>query len=444
MLNLPVALLCLASAPTATDATPIAVFDFAAVGLGDETDRGLGRSLAAIVAAEVQALGHRTISSADLDAMLSLEKQKDLLGCEENTSCLAEIGGALGVELMVAGTIGRLGGSYTLTLTLIDTRRAEVRQRFQGEAGSTDVLANTARRGVGVLFEKTVDVKGTGILVVRTEPDGGEILLDGKPVGRAPATLDEVPAGEHQLSARLGEQQGTLDVRVRSGQVERVTIRLQAGPGVTVKILSTPPDATVYLDGAVRGTTPLVAADVAAGLHTVRLEAPGYLPLEQSITLSREEYERGGEVPLKVELALREHVTLLPVPVGVSAGAAADGRALGDGVALAIELFVEPLPWLEVGLGYTSPVAATLTLRWLPLHGGLELGLIARGVAFAESPTLRDGSPAVAGGLCAGWFSEVGLGELGVRLEVLLSRQLKPARIDLWTVPVALSAAWRI
>jgi hypothetical protein len=55
-----------------------------------------------------------------------------------------------------------------------------VRQRFQADAGSASVLDNTARRGVQVLFEKTRDLKGTGILVVRTEPPGAEVSVDGK------------------------------------------------------------------------------------------------------------------------------------------------------------------------------------------------------------------------------------------------------------------------
>jgi hypothetical protein len=102
-----VPLLILAQAPA--DATRIAVFDFATTGLAEAEAKALDATLVGLVAAEAQTLGYGVVSSADLSAMLSLEKQEDLLACEDNTSCLSEIGGALGVDLLVAGTVSKVG-----------------------------------------------------------------------------------------------------------------------------------------------------------------------------------------------------------------------------------------------------------------------------------------------------------------------------------------------
>ena len=54
----------------------------------------------------------------DIQDMLALESEKQLLGCSDDTNCLAEIGGALGVSYLVAGNIGKNIG-YLLVDELI-------------------------------------------------------------------------------------------------------------------------------------------------------------------------------------------------------------------------------------------------------------------------------------------------------------------------------------
>jgi len=43
--------------------------------------------------------------------MLGFEQKKQLSGCTD-TSCMVAIGGALGVDKIVTGTVGKLGESY--------------------------------------------------------------------------------------------------------------------------------------------------------------------------------------------------------------------------------------------------------------------------------------------------------------------------------------------
>ncbi len=60
------------------------------------------------------------IGYSDIQALINLESQKQLLGCEDD-SCLAEIGGALGVERMIAVEVARVDGEWVTTATLINT-----------------------------------------------------------------------------------------------------------------------------------------------------------------------------------------------------------------------------------------------------------------------------------------------------------------------------------
>jgi TolB-like protein len=63
------------------------------------------------------------VSSSQIRDMLGFEKQKQLLGCNEG-SCLAEIGGALGVDYLLVGQLGKIGSRFRLDLSLIDQKKA--------------------------------------------------------------------------------------------------------------------------------------------------------------------------------------------------------------------------------------------------------------------------------------------------------------------------------
>ena len=74
--------------------------------------------------------GVEVIGRSDINSMLGFEKQKRVVGCSEDSSCLAEIGGALGVEYIMVGSLGRIGTLYRLDLKLVDAKKARVRNRM--------------------------------------------------------------------------------------------------------------------------------------------------------------------------------------------------------------------------------------------------------------------------------------------------------------------------
>jgi hypothetical protein len=70
-------------------------------------------------------LGLVVIGRRDIEAMLSVEKMKDALGCD-SAACLTEIGGALGVEEIVQGMLSREGKRVFVSLKRIDPAAARV------------------------------------------------------------------------------------------------------------------------------------------------------------------------------------------------------------------------------------------------------------------------------------------------------------------------------
>ena len=78
------------------------------------------------VVSELRKNGSLAVTSQeDLQSLIGFHKQKQLLQCAD-TSCLAEIGGALGVEQIVTGSLSKLGESVVVVLRLVDVHRAKV------------------------------------------------------------------------------------------------------------------------------------------------------------------------------------------------------------------------------------------------------------------------------------------------------------------------------
>lgn len=66
--------------------------------------------------------GLQITSASDIEQVLGLERQRQLLGCETgSSSCLAELAGALGVELLLTGNLVKSESGYVATLRVVRT-----------------------------------------------------------------------------------------------------------------------------------------------------------------------------------------------------------------------------------------------------------------------------------------------------------------------------------
>jgi TolB-like protein len=101
-------------------------------GVTEERARLLGDALAGELRRRP---GVSVVTQSDVAALLGVEKTRQMLGCTES-GCMAEIGGALGADRVVHGSLGRVGGSLVVNLSALDARRstvlASVSQRLRG------------------------------------------------------------------------------------------------------------------------------------------------------------------------------------------------------------------------------------------------------------------------------------------------------------------------
>jgi hypothetical protein len=93
--------------------------------------------------------GISVLTQADVSALLGVEKTRQMLGCTDS-GCIAEIGGALGADRVVHGSLGRIGESLVVNVSALDPKRsvavASVSERLRsgGEEAFLDVLPSIA------------------------------------------------------------------------------------------------------------------------------------------------------------------------------------------------------------------------------------------------------------------------------------------------------------
>jgi hypothetical protein len=70
------------------------------------------------------------VTSSDIKSMASLEAEKQSVGCNDETSCLAELAGAMDARYVIFGDVGQLGPLLILGLNLFDAREAKAISRM--------------------------------------------------------------------------------------------------------------------------------------------------------------------------------------------------------------------------------------------------------------------------------------------------------------------------
>lgn len=120
----------------------IAVYDLDLSGV----DERVGRIVMTSLLAELRKLSRASVMGmSEIRTMLDLEAQKQAAGCSADESCLAEIADALGADVIVIGTLARVGDEHLFGLRRIDEKSASVaagiHKRMQAKDGEEFLVA---------------------------------------------------------------------------------------------------------------------------------------------------------------------------------------------------------------------------------------------------------------------------------------------------------------
>ncbi len=122
-----------------------------------------GPLLSHALTAELRKLQHtRVVSTDEIRDLLQHEADRQATSCEASTNCLAEIGDALGVDVLVTGGIARIGDERLFTLKRMATDgqapTQQVTRRFA--MGSGEELLGAIGPAVAELFPDETLKKG--------------------------------------------------------------------------------------------------------------------------------------------------------------------------------------------------------------------------------------------------------------------------------------------
>ena len=121
-----------------------------------------------------------------------------------------------------------------------------------------------------------------GTLKVVSMVPEAEVVIDGGLVGKVPQDK-KLSSGDHTVLVRLvGFKTFEQKVRVEPGQT--VTVQADLKSVGRLRVLSTPAQATVMINGMPSGKTPL-DIEIETGDTVVRIEQPGFQPYQENLTI---------------------------------------------------------------------------------------------------------------------------------------------------------------
>jgi acetaldehyde dehydrogenase (acetylating) len=166
-------------------------------------------------------------------------------------------------------------GGHNLTLT---------KSGFQTYTTSIEVIAGQDKvLSPIVLTPGSEPVNNTGSVYVSSSPANATIYIDGVMKGVTNRMVTNVPAGNRTLKlTKSGFQTFTTTIEVIAGQ-DKVLAPIVLTPGGepvnntgSVYVSSSPSNATIYIDGVMKGVTNLLVTNVPAGNRTLKLTKSGF------------------------------------------------------------------------------------------------------------------------------------------------------------------------
>lgn len=174
-----------------------------------------------------------------------------------------------------------------------EQKQKELEQR-QKEAEQKKLAQQQAQQQQQPTKDKPATTSGVGTIKVSSDPSGAEVYINGEMRGNAPVTVGNVPAGSVKIILnKEGLARHSTSVSLAPGETKNLgTVKLGDIYG-EVSVNSSPPRATVSLDGTPYGTTPLNIRKVKRDKsHNLRVTLDGYQSWETSFSFGNDKVKK--------------------------------------------------------------------------------------------------------------------------------------------------------
>ncbi len=227
-----------APAPAAVEKPRLVVLDLSPAGGLDPT---LAGAMSEVLTADVSKIGVFAVTSQkDLVTSLGLERQRQLLGCSEE-SCLTELADALGARFVMSGTLAKLGDAYQLNVQTVDSRTNKALGRATRIAPDMKALRGAMPYVVAEATGTPPPTPPSRVLPITLLAVGGVSLVASgivfvQSLFREETALNELKLGKEQPSFTLRSAQYYREEAARVVEL-RVIGAITAGVGTALAVL---------------------------------------------------------------------------------------------------------------------------------------------------------------------------------------------------------------
>ncbi len=222
----------------------------------------------------------RVMERGEMNEVMKEQAFQQSGACDES-SCLVEIGQVLGVDRIIAGSVGKIGlNLYTISLRIIDVATGEilltVHEDFEGDIKGllSIAVSQSAKKLAGTTFDhlKRIEMANRkGDIYISSQIPGAEIEINGEVINSVtPMTLYDFTAGKSEVVVRKGEYYGFATIDLVPDDLLKINIPMKKGTGA-IKIFSNPVGAMVFIDDDRKGSTPLKVDGLTAGEHSITI-----------------------------------------------------------------------------------------------------------------------------------------------------------------------------
>lgn len=229
---------------------------------------------------------YRVVEMAVVEDILRQQGLQQSGACTRD-ECVAEVGNLLEAEWMLTGGVGRIGGTFSVDVRMIEVKTRKivmtVSETYRGQQeGLLDVMRTVATK----LSYPGGGMPTLGAMRVMSEPDGVQILLNEKEVGTAPITISDLLPGNYSVQGKMqGYVHKPQSIDVIAGRIEQINLKMTRL--YNLRIATEPAGARLVMGGKEMGTTPF-AGPVPEGKYRGEMTMEGYIPWQQIIDISHD------------------------------------------------------------------------------------------------------------------------------------------------------------
>ncbi len=176
----------------------------------------------------------QVVPEGQMRGRLRQQKKDSYKHCYDE-KCQIELGRELAAQKSLSTQIAKVGSQCVVMSALYDLRRSTAERSASHKTGCSQTqLIEAVEHIAAALRPKRIaaaaPARPTGGLILRSEPVGATVWLDGKQRGKTPLTLINIAPGKHQvkLTSRYHEQRATVVVQADRMSDQRIKMSLNA------------------------------------------------------------------------------------------------------------------------------------------------------------------------------------------------------------------------